>query len=157
MLLLRQSNFSNWRKHFYEKTLQRVTESGAYYVLTVCALASCFYIVWLTPFSLTHSLSPNVSWFVLIAAGEAAQIFSLRFWCIVMLTHFLGATDFFFKCFHSICIKLTLFTLLINSLYIEIETKGFKWSGYQFFLLFIPTQVQQFLIKIQTSLHFFDV
>lgn len=60
MLLLKQSNFSNW-KGFYEKTLQRVAESGAYYVLTVCALASCFYIIWLTPFSLMHSLSPNVS------------------------------------------------------------------------------------------------
>lgn len=56
--------------------------------------------------------------------------------------------------FHSICIKLTLFTLLINSLYNETETGGFNHSGHQYSLLYIPTQLQQFLIKIQTSLHF---
>lgn len=56
--------------------------------------------------------------------------------------------------FHSICIKLTLFTLLINSLCIETETGGFNHSGHQVFLLYIPIQLQQFLIKIPNPLHF---
>lgn len=56
--------------------------------------------------------------------------------------------------FHSICIKLTLFTLLINSLYNETETGAFNHSGYQVFLLYIPIKLQKFLIKIQNSLHF---
>lgn len=73
MPLLQQSNYSIW-KNFCEKTLQRVTESGAYYVVTVHALASCIYSIWLTPFSPVRSLSPNVSWFVLISVREAAQI-----------------------------------------------------------------------------------
>lgn len=56
--------------------------------------------------------------------------------------------------FHSICIKLTSFTPLINSLYNETETGGFNHSGHQFFSLYIPTQLQQLLINIQTTLHY---